>query len=270
MLKHLKSKKILVGFVMFFFWNFWASAQYTIPEIPTLQTSVYDYANLLEPNQKKALEEKLIRYSDTTTTQIVTVIIPSLQNEDKAQLATRWAHTWGIGQAKEDNGVLILLALKEKQIQIVNGYGVEDRLTAGITGDIIRTTIIPYFKQKKYYEGLDHGADEIFKVLQGKYKGERKANQSEGPGALGIIIVLIFIIIFIAIASKRGGGSNNGRGGGGGLDLSDIIILSSLGRSSGGFGGFGQSGGGGGFSGGGFGGGFGGGGFSGGGAGGSW
>ncbi len=269
MLQNLKNKISLYTFLGIFLWSLNAIAQYTIPEIPKFQTSVYDYAKLLDDDQKKNLEEKLIRYSDTTSTQIVVVIIESLKNEDKSQLATRWAHSWGVGQAKEDNGVFILLAVKERQIDIRNGYGVEDRLSSGITGEIIRNEMIPYFKNEQYYEGLDSGTEAIFKVLKGKYKGTRKANKNSESIPAGVAIFFILVIIILIISLKKGGGNNNNRGGGG-LDLSDIIILSSLGRRNGsGFGGGGFSGGGS-FGGGGFGGGFGGGGFSGGGAGGSW
>ena len=165
---------------------------------------------------------------------------------------------------------MIVLARDERKIWISPGYGVEDRLTAGEVGEMTREVIIPYFKQGDYYGGLNAGTDEIIKMLQGKYKGERK--QDNGNGFLGFLplIVIIFIIIIVVISRKGGGG---GRGGGrGGLDLTDILILSSLGssgRSSGGWGG-GSSGGWSGGGGGGFGGGFGGGGFSGGGSGGSW
>jgi uncharacterized protein len=76
-------------------------AQFTIPEKPSLATSVYDYANVLSSTEKLQLEEKLIQYSDSTTTQIVVITIESLKGEDVSQLATRWAQTWGIGQAKE-------------------------------------------------------------------------------------------------------------------------------------------------------------------------
>ncbi|WP_394775597.1 TPM domain-containing protein, partial [Flavobacterium sp.] len=64
-------------------------AQFTIPEKPSLQTSVYDYANVLSATEKSQLEEKLIRYSDSTTTQIVVIIIESLKGEDVSQLATK-------------------------------------------------------------------------------------------------------------------------------------------------------------------------------------
>lgn len=241
-------------------------AQFTIPEKPAFQTSVYDYANLMSAQEKKALEDKLVRYSDSTTTQIVAITIPSLKGEDIGILAPKWAHQWGIGQAKEDNGVIILLAAAERKIWIAPGYGVEDRLTAGITGELVRNVIIPEFKAGSYYNGLNKGADAIFDVLKGKYKGERKKDKESGSPIF--FFVILFIIILIVILSRRGGGGPRSGNRGGGFDLADMIILSNLGR--GGFGGGSSSGGSWGGGGGGFGGGFGGGGFSGGGAGGSW
>lgn len=240
------------------------SAQFDIPEKPSFQTSVYDYAKLLSDSDKKQLEEKLIKYSDSTSNQIVIVIIESLKGENIETLTPNWGHKWGVGGTeKDDNGIFIVLAKQEREIWISAGYGLEDRLTAGIGGEITRDVIIPEFKNGDYYAGLDKGTDAIFDVIKGKYKGERKEKKSSRNFPIGIIIV---IIIIIAAASRRKGGG--GRNGGGGIGLGEMIILSSLGR--GGFGGGGGSFGGGSSGGGGFGGGFGGGGFSGGGSGGSW
>ena len=244
-------------------------AQFTIPEKPSFQTSVYDYANVLSTTEKAQLEEKLVRYSDSTTTQIVVITIESLKGEDVSQLATKWAQTWGIGQSKEDNGVIILVAKDERKIAINPGYGLEDRLTAGIGGEIIRNSIIPEFKTGSYYNGLDKGADALLDVFKGKYKGERKQNKKEKIPVLPIIII-VFVIIALLSRNKKGGGGGNSGNSGGGPSLMDIILLSSLGRSSGGGGFGGSSDGGFGGGGGGFGGGFGGGGFSGGGSSGSW
>ena len=239
-----------------------AQAQFTIPDQPSFQTSVYDYADILNPQEEKELENKLIRYSDSTTTQIVLITIEDLKGEDIGILTPRWGQTWGIGGSEQnDNGIIILFAKNDKKIWISPGYGVEDRLTAGINGELIRNIIIPEFKAGNFYLGLDKGTDAIFEVLKGKYKGSRK----ESSNPLPFILIVVFVIILLVIASRGNKGGGNFRGGGG-LDLGDIIILSSLGRGNGGFGG-GSFGGG---SSGGFGGGFGGGGFSGGGAGGSW
>src|SRR6476620_3119492 len=76
-----------------------AFAQFDVPEKPDFQTSVYDYAKLLNASEKAALEEKLVRYSDSTSTQIVVATIETLNNEDIGILAPKWAHEWGIGQA---------------------------------------------------------------------------------------------------------------------------------------------------------------------------
>lgn len=257
-----------------------ANAQFDIPAVPKEQTSVHDDASVLTTSQKRNLEQKLIRYSDTTSTQIVVAIIRSTKGENIGLLAPKWAQKWGIGQAKEDNGVFILLAREDRKIWISPGYGVEDKLTAGITGEVIRNVIIPEFKRGDYYQGLNKGADAIFELLNGTYKGTRQANNAEEafPSEAFIIMFIIFIFFILAISKNKGGG-NNGGGGTRRSDTSilDAIILSNMGRgsygggrrSSGGVfgGGFG---GGGSFGGGGFGGGFGGGGFSGGGAGGSW
>ena len=239
-------------------------AQFDIPEIPKEQTSVYDYANILSADEKAQLEEKLVRYSDSTTTQIVVITIESLKGEDVSLLATNWGQKWGIGGTeKDDNGVIILLAKAEKKIAINPGYGVEDRLTAGIGGEIIRNIIVPEFKAGSFYNGLDKGTTTIIEVLKGKYKGERKANKKEGIPPMIIILIVVFILALLSRRKNNGGNSGSS---GGGPSFMDILILSSLGgggRGSGGFGG-GSSGGGG------FGGGFGGGGFSGGGSSGGW
>ncbi len=242
-------------------------AQFTIPEKPAFQTSVYDFAKVLSETEKAQLEEKLVRYSDSTSTQIIIVTIESLKGEDVSQLATNWAQTWGIGQAKEDNGVIILLAKAEKKIAINPGYGLEDRLTAGTGGEIIRNIIIPEFKAGSYFNGLDKGTDAIIDVFKGKYKGNRKQNKGEKFPILPFIVIIVIVLILFS-RNKKGGGNSGGSGGfGGGPSILDILVLSSL--ASGNRGGFGGSSGGG-FGGGGFGGGFGGGGFSGGGSSGSW
>lgn len=246
-----------------------AKAQFTIPEKPSFQTSVYDYAKLLSDSEKSQLEQKLIHYADTTSTQIVVVTIESLKGEDIGLLTPKWGHQWGVGGSeKNDNGVMILLARDERKIWISPGYGVEDKLTAGITGTIVRNEIVPEFNAGSYYNGLDKGTSAIIDVLKGTYKGTRQENNSDGSIFPILVFIFIFIIIIIILSKSKGGGNGNS-GRFSGPDLSDIIILSRMGRGGSFGGGFGSGGFGGGSSGG-FGGGFGGGGFSGGGAGGSW
>ncbi|WNW00813.1 TPM domain-containing protein [Tenacibaculum sp. HL-MS23] len=267
-----KTTQILFFIIGLLFTQTTFSQGYKIPDKPKEQTSVYDYVGLLSDAQKATLENKLIKYSDTTSTQIVVGIIDSTNGESIGILTPRWAHEWGIGQAKEDNGVFILLAKNDRKIWISPGYGVEHKLTAGIVGEITRNYIIPQFKRGDFYAGLDDGSNAIFKVLNGEYKGTRKKSK-KGKDYSFIIFIIIVVIFFIVISrgnkGNGGGGKRNYRGSTS-RSILETIILSNAGRGGfGGGGGFGGSSGGG-FGGGGFGGGFGGGGFSGGGAGGSW
>ena len=133
------------------------------PPKPNLQTSVYDYANLLNTSEKQNLEQKLVNYADSTSTQIVVVIVPAIKGENIGLLAPKWAQEWGVGQSDKDNGVFILLAEQERRIWISPGYGVEDKLTAGIVGELTRNIIIPEFKAGSYYNGTD---DEWPKILR--------------------------------------------------------------------------------------------------------
>lgn len=261
-MRYLKANIVLL---LFFFCGY-AFAQFKIPPKPEKQTSLYDYVNLLSEGQKNALEQKLIRYSDSTSTQIVLAVISSTQGENINYLGAQWGQKWGIGQAKEDNGILILLAKDDRKIGVNTGQGVEFALTDAMSKRIIDNIIVPKFRQDDYYGGLDRGTDAIFQVLNGEFKEERDFSNDQGFSIESLLPFIIFFVILIILSrrNRRGGGRNGGKRSGG-LDLWDVIILSNMGRSSGSGGRFGSGGGFGGGSGG-----FGGGGFGGGGASGGW
>jgi len=244
---------------------FYGFGQFQIPEKPKKETSVYDYISLLSQPQKQSLEQKLIRYSDSTSTQIVVVLIRSTQGENINYLGAQWGEKWGIGQAKKDNGILVIVARDDRKMSIQNGKGIEALLTDALSRRIIETVITPQFKKGDYYAGLNDGADAIFDVLTGAFDEDRDFSNQEGS-PLGVVLpLLFFIIIFIILWRKRNGGGGSG-GRRSGMNPWDVIILSNMGR-----GGFGGSSSGGSFGGGGgFGGGFGGGSFGGGGASGGW
>ncbi len=237
-----------------------SSAQFDIPPKPSKQEAVYDYINLLSASQQQALKTKLKNYADTTSTQIVIAIISSTKGEDISLLGAKWGHNWSVGQAKEDNGIFIILAKDDRTIDINTGYGIEYRITDRMAEQIINRVMIPEFKSGNYYAGLDKGTNAIIAALHGEFKEDRSFKK-EFPYQTIILVFIIFIIIVIVLSNKKGG-----RGGGGTGSLLDVIILSNMGRT----GGYGGGSFGGGSSGGGFGGGFGGGGFGGGGASGSW
>ena len=262
-------------FVVIIFNTIPSFAQYEIPDIPEVQTSVYDYINLLSAVQKQNLENKLIRYSDSTSTQIVLVTISSTKGENINYLGAQWGEKWGIGQKNKDNGILILLARDDRKIGINTGKGVEHLVTDTMSKRIITNYIIPSFKQNDYYGGINNGIDAIFKTLNGEFKNNKLDNAVRFPFEILIFLAFVFIIILIIISKSHKGGNKGGgrRFNSDTKDILEAIILSNMGRGSysrrsssgGGFGGFGGSSSGGGFSGG-----FGGGSFGGGGASGGW
>ena len=259
-------KTAVLSVVTLMFVSTLVHAQYKIPSKPKIQTSIYDYSTLLSAQEASNLEQKLIRYSDSTSTQIVVAIIDSTKGEYINYLATNWAQEWGIGDAKKDNGVFILLAKNDRKINISTGFGVEHLLTDKMCSRIIQESIIPFFKKNDYYGGLDAGSTHIFKVLTGEFKASPQGHQKGIKFETVVFLIFIFFIIMIILSqSGKNKGNNSGRNHRT-TSLLDAILLSSLGRGS--FGGSSSSGGG--FGSGGFGGGFGGGGFGGGGASGGW
>jgi len=244
-------------------------AQDYLPEKPKSQTSVYDNAKMMSGFEQKSLEQKLIKYYDSTSTQIVVLTVNSLEGHEIAMYATELAHKWGIGGKDKDNGILILASKEDRKITIRTGYGVEHLLTDALSRRIIESIITPEFKKGNFYIGFDKATSVIFQIMAGEYKGNPKA-ENQGKGIPFGMIIFIFIILMMILSRRKRGGGNNKGNKSGGFSLLDAILLSSMGRGgfhgSGGFGG-GSSGG---FGGGGFGGGFGGGGFGGGGASGGW
>ena len=193
-----------------------AQAQFDIPNIPPLeeQTSLYDYIALLTPQQQESLRNKLVRYSDTTSTQIVVAIISTTKGEDIAMLGARWGENWGIGQANKDNGILILLAKDDRTVDINTGYGIEYRITDRMAERIINSYMIPEFKLGNFYEGLDNGTEIMFQMLQGEFVEETDDSSYLSRNWDGIIILAVVLFIFImiiigVIAGKKGykGGS---------------------------------------------------------------
>lgn len=241
------------------------SAQYTIPEKPNILYPVYDEAGLLSEQEKARLNEKLIKFEDSTSTEIEVIIIPSTKGEDVNLLATKFGQQWKIGKKKVDNGVVFLIATEDRKMSIQQGRAVEQYLTASVAGQILDYLVTPHFRQGNWYEGIDEGTNAIMEATQGKFKKQKK---EEDNSEIYIAIVVVIILIILVIISSN----NQNKGGGGYFDYDDEdVIISRRGRRSypGGFISFPNFGGGG-SSGGGFGG-FGGGGtFGGGGASGGW
>ena len=250
-----------------------------IPSRPNPPRLVNDLAGVLLPEQRDDLERKLVMLDDSTSNQIAIVLINTLDDYPIEDYSVKLFRSWGIGNKKTNNGVLVVAAINDHKVRIEVGYGLEGAIPDITANDIITNDIVPIFKEGNYFRGLNIATDDLGKAAAGEYHTarQRKSNNDEGGGGgsvLGIIIIIIIIIFIISRSSGRGGGggmiSRRGYGGLGPLFWASMLGSSNRGWGSGGGGGFGGGGGGfGGGGGGGFGG-FGGGSSGGGGASGSW
>ncbi len=246
------------------------AANKVFPEPPNPPRLVNDFANMLNSGEQQQLENKLVSFDRTTSTQITIVTITDLGGYDVSDYTIQLFNRWKIGQAGKNNGVLLLVSLNDRKAWITTGKGLEGVLTDAKTSRIFRNELKPAFKEGNYYGGLNQTVDAIIEVTKGEYKADK--NNKDGGIPLAAIIVIIIFILFI-IKMTGGGRGGNRRGGymsSGGLgDIATGMIIGNLlngGRGGSSWGGGSDWGGGGG---GGFGG-FGGGSSGGGGAGGGW
>ena len=252
-MKTTKRYNLLLGLLLVLFFGTGLQAQLPSPSNPP--RLVNDYTGTLSTSQINTLEHKLVAYNDSTSTQILVLLVDDLQGYSIEQYATEIGHSWGVGQKDKGNGVVILVKPKKGsergEVNISTGYGMEQYVTDATGKNIIEKEMIPAFKEGDYYTGIDNAVNVIMGLCSGKFTQD-EYNDGEGlPGWLTLLFIIAIIIVFIKFSN--GSGQNYSGGG------SRTIWI----PMGGGFGG------GGGFSGGGFGG-FGGGGFGGGGASGSW
>jgi uncharacterized protein len=267
-----KSLYLLTLSVLFFTISVYRIYSQNIPERPNPPRLVNDFAGMLKADEVNSLENKLVAFNDSTSTQIAIVIVRSLGGYDKADYAQTLAEKWGIGRKGSNNGVLILIKPttpdSKGEVQIATGYGLEGAIPDITCAEIIDREILPAFRNGNYFEGLNNATNTLMSLARGEFTAAQygqKAKKTAGKGIpLGLMIIVVFIII--SMISRNSGGSNNKHISTGGLPFWMLLGMMNSGRgSSGSWGGFsGGGGGGGGF------GGFGGGSFGGGGAGGSW
>ena len=239
-------------------------------KIPKLDGPVVDNAGVLSARNEAVIEELIVDLERSTSAQIALLTVDNLGSKSLEEYAIDVADEWKLGQADRDNGVLILLAMREKKVRIEVGYGLEGSLTDAKSGYIIRETMLPEFRKGNFPQGLYNGVAAVAGVVSGasdisdeELAAYRKTEDRESSSASIPFNLIVFIIIIIFSTLSRLGRRGRRRGG---SALPWFVLGSMMGsgsRSRDSFhGGFGSGGGFGGFSGGG--GGFGGGGASGG------
>jgi uncharacterized protein len=224
------------------------------PAIPTPRGFVTDTAGVLGPDVTARITALATELQEKTGAEIAVLTVPSTAPLDDFQYAFRVAETWKPGRAKEDTGVLVVLAVQDHRLRVLTGYGVEGVLPDGLVGQIEDEEMLPALRAGRFGEGIERGVRAFASRIAAE-KGVRltgvpspQPRPESGPDWVTLLVLLLLLVGFVWLASQASRGrARRGRG----------LFL------PGGFGG-GFGGGGGGF------GGFGGGSFGGGGAGRSW
>lgn len=130
---------------------------------------VNDFADVIDAGTEAEIDRQLDVLEQKTTSEIAVVTVKSLDDMSVEEYANKLFKAWGIGQAKEDNGVLVLVAPKERKMRIEVGYGLEGVLPDGLAGQVIRDDFTPNFKEGDYSSGIRNGVTHLVDIV-GKHQ----------------------------------------------------------------------------------------------------
>jgi uncharacterized protein len=239
---------LVAGAIVLWFASFALAAL----DFPALTGRVVDQAGVMNATSRANVDAKSKELEDKSGIQLVVATVKSLQGGDIETYANQLFRFWKLGEAKKNNGVLLLVAPTEHKVRIEVGYGLEGTLTDALSSVIISSAIVPRFKTGDFSGGIERGVDGIISVLSGdSAEWQRKVNVRTDESSTDfdklfplLFFAVLFLVMWYLIRHAGGGPGAGGRRGG----VGPIILGSGWG---GGFGGGGFSGGGG-FDGGGF------------------
>jgi uncharacterized protein len=202
------------------------------PEYPKQTGLVNDFAGVLSPEVRTKLQADLEGLQKAKSFVMVVVTVTSLNSQSIEQYTVGLANAWAIGQKGKNNGVVFLVAPKEKALRIENGYGAEGTLTDIESKLIMEQSVIPLFKEGKLAEGIEAGTAALVAKLGGAVQEAARPpppKKQTGVVALVVIIAILVIILMcfpggreflwiilnIALQSGGSGGSKKSSGGGG-------------------------------------------------------
>jgi uncharacterized protein len=202
-------KKILLPLLLLICSASFAQIEKIIPEPPNPVRFVVDMTGTLTADQQHTLEEKVKGYEDTTSTQIVVLIIPTTEGYEMVDYAVALGRKWGVGQEGKNNGIVFLIAKEDRKIFIAPGYGLEGAIPDITAKQIVDRIVLPNFKGNDFYGGIDQGIDALIQAAKGEFVApdSPEGSKSDTFGSL-----IFFIIVFIILASRsrfRGGGGGH-------------------------------------------------------------
>ncbi|MBU6481765.1 MAG: TPM domain-containing protein [Nitrospirae bacterium] len=177
-------------------------------DVPPLTGRVVDLAHVLPADVAASLANDLEAHETKTSNQVAVLILPSLEGEPLESFSHRVGTTWKLGQKGTENGVLLLVALRERKVRIEVGYGLEGTLTDLRSAHIIRQEIVPRFRSGDLPGGIAAGVHAILGTIEGTYKAEEvlsgHARSDQEPTAFQYVIIGIVVGTLAGIVLSHG------------------------------------------------------------------
>jgi len=184
--------------------------------LPKPAGRITDLANIIDSATESELDARLDQLEQKTSSEIAVVTVPSLDGVPVDDYAVRLFKEWGIGQAKTDNGVLVLVAPNEREMRIEVGYGLEGILPDGLAGQIIRENFTPRFRDNDYSGGIRDGVSRVIDVVEKQQvlTPEELARFNESGGGdfpewavipfFGLFVTIGFGMVGLGVRTKTG------------------------------------------------------------------
>jgi uncharacterized protein len=170
-------------------------------DVPPLTGRVMDLAHVLPADTAAALTSDLAAHETKTGNQVAVLVLPSLEGEPLEPFSHHVATSWKLGQKGTDNGVLLLVVIKERKVRIEVGYGLEGTLTDLRSAHIIRNEIVPRFRAGDLPGGVTAGVAAILKTIEGTYQPpERPSAPSGGEDMVGQILMAVVVGVVFGLA----------------------------------------------------------------------
>jgi uncharacterized protein len=164
---------------------------------------VSDFANVIDPATEAAIDRQLDQLEQQTSSEMAVATVASLNGMSVEDYATRLFKEWGIGQAKQDNGVLVVVAPNEREMRIEVGYGLEGVLPDGLAGQVIREEFTPRFRDGDYSGGIQNGVTRLVDIVQKQQvltpEELARFNESNSGDDMPVFIIIPFFGLFVTI-----------------------------------------------------------------------
>jgi uncharacterized protein len=174
---------------------------------PPLTGRIVDQANIISGDARRAIEPKLADLEAKSGIQLVVATINSLEGQEIEPYANELFRAWKLGEKAKNNGVLLLVAPKERRVRIEVGYGLEGTLTDALAKVIITNAITPRFKTGEFSDGISRGVDDIITVLTTdaseweKRPALRLDNQPANEPLNWVILLIVIVVVLLLIVS---------------------------------------------------------------------